>query len=403
MDNPQFSIVIPTRNRASLLQDALESALRQDFDSFEILVSNNASQDDTEDVVKRLSDKRVRYIKTERTLSMPDHWEFAIEQARGEYVTFLCDDDARTPDSLSKVSQAISETSSKLLVIGFSTYYSNNWPVEKLQNTLHVPQGSRSFVEQASSATLKELTRCRMGENTPRMLNTFCERALISRLRKQFDRIFYMCPDYSFPLFVLPELDSWILVDYPLHLQGVFREGIGASQVFDRKGPAEEFLKEFQNPKIVSRTPLKIEVVTNFIAETFLQVKEKLGPRLSHFEIDWVEYFATCGQNLNVLEQNGVDVSQDRAEFLEVLWKQPRQIRTRVSKKLGFEDPLLKSRFEGLLTAIEATFIGATKSEVMQGPEPMILNGKKAGFNSILEAAEMLPGLISGEKVLARV
>ncbi|MBK9146161.1 MAG: glycosyltransferase family 2 protein [Candidatus Melainabacteria bacterium] len=170
MDNPQFSIVIPTRNRAHLLKSALSSALEQDFESYEILVSNNASEDDTEEVVSQLADQRVRYIKTDRVLSMPDHWEFAIEQARGQYVTFLCDDDARTPDSLKTVARAIAETSSRLLVIGFGTYFSSSWPVEELQNTLHVFENSRSYTEQPSSATLKELAKCQITVNSPRML-----------------------------------------------------------------------------------------------------------------------------------------------------------------------------------------------------------------------------------------
>ncbi|MBK9146160.1 MAG: hypothetical protein IPM23_27150 [Candidatus Melainabacteria bacterium] len=141
----------------------------------------------------------------------------------------------------------------------------------------------------------------------------------------------------------------------------------------------------------MSRPPLRLEVVTNFIAETIMQVKETLGPRLSDFEIDWVNYFAGCGQDLNMLEKNGVDVSQDRLEFMEALWAQPRRVRTRVSKLLSFSDPLLKTKYESMLTALESVFLDS--SIAPPAPMPQTVRGDEAGFNSILEAARKLPQL----------
>src|SRR5688500_5173934 len=97
---PRFSIIIPTRNRAHLLQYALQTAVAQTFDDFEVLVCDNNSQDETPSVARGYCDGRVRYVRTDRTLPMPDNWEFALAQSRGEHVTYLPDDDALHPDLL---------------------------------------------------------------------------------------------------------------------------------------------------------------------------------------------------------------------------------------------------------------------------------------------------------------
>ena len=55
----KFSIVIPTRSRAKLLRYAIMSALHQTFDDYEVIVSNNDSQDDTEAVVEALRQPRL--------------------------------------------------------------------------------------------------------------------------------------------------------------------------------------------------------------------------------------------------------------------------------------------------------------------------------------------------------
>ena len=83
---PLVSVVIPTRNRGHRLPSALTTALSQTFDDYEIVVSDNFSADGTRDVVGERATECVRYVRTDRVLSMPDHWEFAFDQARGRPV-----------------------------------------------------------------------------------------------------------------------------------------------------------------------------------------------------------------------------------------------------------------------------------------------------------------------------
>ena len=62
MKAPLFSIVIPTYNRSELVQGAVRSVLGQTFDDFEVVVSDNCSQDDTRD--GRSSDSKTRECAT---------------------------------------------------------------------------------------------------------------------------------------------------------------------------------------------------------------------------------------------------------------------------------------------------------------------------------------------------
>jgi len=100
---PRVSVVIPTRNRAPLLKVALQSALRQTWQDLEILVSDNyCENEETKKVYESFQDSRLRYVRTDRLLAMPDSWEFALSHAKGQYVTFLTDDSYLLPFAIER-------------------------------------------------------------------------------------------------------------------------------------------------------------------------------------------------------------------------------------------------------------------------------------------------------------
>ena len=101
-EKPLISVIIPTYNRASFLVRAVESVLNQTYENFECIIVNDASTDDTEQVIEKISDSRVRYIshKTNRHVSAARN--SGIEKARGEFIAFLDDDDAWLPKKLER-------------------------------------------------------------------------------------------------------------------------------------------------------------------------------------------------------------------------------------------------------------------------------------------------------------
>lgn len=90
---PFFSIVIPTYNRASDLRFALFCILRQKFRDFEVVISDNCSTDNTQEMVRQFHDKRIRYSRTEKTLWNSFNIGRGIGLAKGKYVFLHSDDD----------------------------------------------------------------------------------------------------------------------------------------------------------------------------------------------------------------------------------------------------------------------------------------------------------------------
>jgi glycosyltransferase involved in cell wall biosynthesis len=89
----KVSICIPTYNSATFLAATLASALRQQFDDYEVVVCDNASTDGTPDLVAGLDDPRLQYRRFETLVGQAANWNRCLDLARGEYVLLLHADD----------------------------------------------------------------------------------------------------------------------------------------------------------------------------------------------------------------------------------------------------------------------------------------------------------------------
>jgi glycosyltransferase involved in cell wall biosynthesis len=96
-DSPFFSVCIPTYNTAKYIGEAIESVLQQTFTDFEIIVSDNCSTDNTEELVSQFKHDKIQYFKNERNLQAYPNVSLAIQRARGRYVKILCADDKLSP------------------------------------------------------------------------------------------------------------------------------------------------------------------------------------------------------------------------------------------------------------------------------------------------------------------
>jgi glycosyltransferase involved in cell wall biosynthesis len=91
---PLVTIAIPTYNRAnSYLPQALQCALTQTYPNLEIIVSDNASTDRTKSLVTGIDDSRIRYFRHEVNIGANNNFNFCVDQAKGQYLLLLHDDD----------------------------------------------------------------------------------------------------------------------------------------------------------------------------------------------------------------------------------------------------------------------------------------------------------------------
>jgi len=96
---PLVTIAIPTYNRAStFLPCTLASACAQMYPRLEILVSDNASNDATREIVRAFRDPRIRYHRHASNIGSSNNMNFCVQQARGDYLVLLPDDDLLDPD-----------------------------------------------------------------------------------------------------------------------------------------------------------------------------------------------------------------------------------------------------------------------------------------------------------------
>lgn len=106
---PRVSVCIPTYNYAHYLPDAVVSVLAQTFTDYELLIVDNCSKDDTEEIVAGYvrSGVPLRFHRNDRNLGQAGNFNRCIELARGQYVQFLCADDTLEPTCLAKLAAAL--------------------------------------------------------------------------------------------------------------------------------------------------------------------------------------------------------------------------------------------------------------------------------------------------------
>lgn len=97
------SIIMPSYNSASFISESIQSVLAQTYKDWELIIVDDCSLDNTDDVVKPyLVDARIRYLKNEKNSGAAVTRNMALREARGKWIAFLDSDDLWMSDKLSK-------------------------------------------------------------------------------------------------------------------------------------------------------------------------------------------------------------------------------------------------------------------------------------------------------------
>jgi glycosyltransferase involved in cell wall biosynthesis len=119
------TVGIPTHNRASGLQRALESVLGQSEQDLEVIVSDNASTDATRAVVEQAArgEDRIRYLRQEVNRGLTANFNAVLRAARGRYVMVLADDDWLEHDYVARCRAALDADGRLALACGGAVYH----------------------------------------------------------------------------------------------------------------------------------------------------------------------------------------------------------------------------------------------------------------------------------------
>lgn len=114
---PSVSIGLPVYNGEKYINEAIESILNQTFEDFELVISDNASTDRTEEICKKFAaqDSRIRYYRNDENLGLARNHNLTFELSTGKYFKWMHYDDLLAPDYLEKCVQVLNEFPSIIL------------------------------------------------------------------------------------------------------------------------------------------------------------------------------------------------------------------------------------------------------------------------------------------------
>jgi glycosyltransferase involved in cell wall biosynthesis len=97
---PLVSVIIPTYNRVHLIGESIESVLKQTYTNWELIIVDDGSSDDTESIVARYNNSKIRYIRFPHFGILGKVRNCGIKIAKGEFIAFLDSDDLWREDKL---------------------------------------------------------------------------------------------------------------------------------------------------------------------------------------------------------------------------------------------------------------------------------------------------------------
>ena len=101
--NELVSIIMPSYNTVNYIEASIESVRHQTYENWELIIVDDCSTDNTDDIVKPLlSDARIRYLKNEKNSGAAISRNRALREAKGKWIAFLDSDDLWLPEKLEK-------------------------------------------------------------------------------------------------------------------------------------------------------------------------------------------------------------------------------------------------------------------------------------------------------------
>ena len=131
---PQITTIIPTYKRPKLLKRTIESVLKQTYSALQVCVYDNASDDETKDVVGELAakDSRVKYHAHTENIGSFQNFQFGLERVDTPFFSFISDDDLLLPWFYEKVIQALERNPEAAFFAGSLLYVTSEKKIVKV-------------------------------------------------------------------------------------------------------------------------------------------------------------------------------------------------------------------------------------------------------------------------------
>jgi len=387
-----IAALIPTRNRADLAIAAVRSLLDQDC-PIEIFVSDNStSSDGLREFC--LGQKQVHYLRPPAELSMPEHWDWALNQvldrSQATHVTLHYDRKVSKPREWGAL-RAIASRRPELLVTFSADFVTIDPPPRRLWQPPWT--GKLYSVTTARTAALVAAARINdMGQALPILSNCLIPRTILIRMAQRFGDICNgTSGDAPFLCRYLTLDDRYLHYDRPIGIGYAPQRSAGFGYLRGEGGDFPDYQKMWGERKWLERAPIPgINLGHNMLFHEYEIVREQTGDRLP--PIDFDAYLHALGEALrhktNAAERESLkQILQsygwsDRARLApppstatklrHLAGRVLRQLRLRSGRSSGFsfhnddeairfalEHPLIPTQYSQHLATIEAEEVAA--------------------------------------------
>ena len=131
----KVSVLIPVYNARNFLKDSVQSVLNQTFKDFELILLNDASTDDSVEIIKSFSDERIKYYKNDKNLGISGSRNRLLDLAKGEYLAIMDNDDLSMPTRFEKQVEFL-DNNPDVGIVGTWGELFNNRPAEGFVNKI---------------------------------------------------------------------------------------------------------------------------------------------------------------------------------------------------------------------------------------------------------------------------
>lgn len=170
MSNPKISIGMPVYNGSIYIEEAINSVLNQTFKDFELIISDNASIDDTENICNKYLalDSRIHYIRQDKNIGGINNFKFVLDNSSGKYFMWLAADDALgNIDFLKSLNDKISDK---------YDFYFPEVSILNFKNEIVSPNTMQSFIRCQTKIDFLEVS---LSQNSMHLYSLFLKSNLI--------------------------------------------------------------------------------------------------------------------------------------------------------------------------------------------------------------------------------
>lgn len=255
-ENPRFTVLIPTKDRAEYLCHTLRTCSFQDYDNLEIVVSDDGSTDLTMDVVMEAASKdpRIKFRQNRLGTGMRDNFEYALGLAKPGYVIALGSDDGLLPNGISGMSESLRASGMEMLSWAAPLYTYPGVNDERGQLMLYHPKKDK--IIKSSDFLARQASHLNyLGDIESPMfyVKGVVSTSLIDRVKSRAaDGRFYRCPtpDGYSGIVLAGEVPEYAFSGSPLSIYGLSpkSQGLGYLSNTDAgKKHSETFFKAVES------------------------------------------------------------------------------------------------------------------------------------------------------------